>query len=325
MAIIASNHYWVWSLSYEDVQNVLDNKTAFPIDLLLGLPNVNSKQLAEHFFCADLLGLHDHSSFDWLIALLLQGCESVWQGYSALLSSIWFNKLPSAFESESVIALPEFAQLKQDCLADSAIMKIDLMGALWGDSYSRFYLSVCFDKDALFINKDFTQLSTHLVFDDRADLIDFEGDLKQWQSFLRLINVLQFQSHSGFYTQKGIDSFAYDNLMMSLSEKANSPIDGIIESAWELILADAVGTEVALINQLIPLNLPIPHCGFELLNESGEIIAEAFLAWLDYKVVIVLEGYESDTATFTEEGWQVFLNSELDKDLQALLTAFSLN
>lgn len=325
MAIIASNHYWVWSLSYEDVQNVLDNKTAFPIDLLLGLPNVNSKQLAEHFFCADLLGLHDHSSFDWLIALLLQGCESVWQGYSALLSSIWFNKLPSAFESESVIALPEFAKLKQDCLADSAIMKIDLMGALWGDSYSRFYLSVCFDKDALFINKDFTQLSTHLVFDDRADLIDFEGDLKQWQSFLRLINVLQFQSHSGFYTQKGIDSFVYDNLMMSLSEKANSPINGIIESAWELILADAVGTEVALINQLIPLNLPIPHCGFELLNESGEIIAEAFLAWLDYKVVIVLEGYESDTATFTEEGWQVFLNSELDKDLKALLTAFSLN
>jgi hypothetical protein len=281
--------------------------------------------LLDHFACSDLMGLHDLSSFDWLMELLIQGKESVWQGYSALLASIWFKKLSPDFAQESVLALPEFAQLKQDCLADSAIMKIDLMGALWGVSYSRFYLSVCFDKDALFINKDFTQLSTHLVFDDRADLIDFEGDLKQWQSFLRLINVLQFQSHSGFYTQKGIDSFAYDNLMMSLSEKANSPIDGIIESAWELILADAVGTEVTLINQLIPLNLPIPHCGFELLNESGEIIAEAFLAWLDYKVVIVLEGYESDTATFTEEGWQVFLNSELDKDLQALLTAFSLN
>ncbi|MEI6268566.1 MAG: DEAD/DEAH box helicase [Methylococcaceae bacterium] len=324
MAIVASNHYWVWSLSYEDVQNVLDDKTGLPIDLLLGSPNVKAKQWAEHFSCVDLLGLHDQSSFTWLIALLLQGCESVWQRYSALLSFIWFREMTTAFDPASVQSLPEYAQLKLDGIVDSAITKVDRLGTLWGDSYQRLELSVRLDTMA-FNQKDFTQLSTNLVFDDSADLIDFEADLKQWQSFLRLINVLQFQPHSGFYTQKGIDSFAYDNLMMSLSEKVNGPIDGIIESAWELILADAVGTEVALINQLIPLNLPIPQCGFELLNESGEIIAEAFLAWLDYKVVIVLEGYDTDTATLTEKDWQVFLNSELDKDLQALLTAFALN
>jgi hypothetical protein len=62
-----------------------------------------------------------------------------------------------------------------------------------------------------------------------------------------------------------------------------------------------------------------------LLNESGEIIAEAFLAWLDKKVVIVLAGYELDGATFTQKGWQVFLNTELDKDMQTLLSAFDLN
>jgi hypothetical protein len=32
-----------------------------------------------------------------------------------------------------------------------------------------------------------------------------------------------------------------------------------------------------------------------------------------------------DGATLTQKGWQVFLNTELDKDMQTLLSAFDLN
>ena len=198
------------------------------------------------------------------------------------------------------------------------------MGILWGDSYQRLKLSVRLDKVA-FNQKDFTQLSSNLVFDDSADLIDFEGDLKQWQSFLRLINVIQFQPYSGFYTQKGIESLAYDQLIVRTTSTSTGSMDTIIESAWELLLADAVGTEIEFIKQLITLNLPVPQFGFEWLDESGEIIAEAFLAWQDDKVAIVYEGYESDTVTFTEKGWQVFINTELDKDMQPLFNAFASN
>jgi hypothetical protein len=102
-------------------------------------------------------------------------------------------------------------------------------------------------------------------------------------------------------------------------------MDTIIESAWELLLADAVGTEIEFIKQLITLSLPVPQCGFECLDESGEIIAEAFLAWQDDKVAIVYAGYESDTVTFIEKGWQVFINTELDRDMQPLLSAFASN
>jgi len=89
-----------------------------------------------------------------------------------------------------------------------------------------------------------------------------------------------------------------------------------------MILADAIGDEVALINRLSGLNLPLPQCGFELNNEQGEIIAEAFLAWSDLKIVIIFDELEEDSATFTQAGWNVFLNSELAKDIQSLLSAF---
>jgi DEAD/DEAH box helicase domain-containing protein len=325
MAIIASNHYWVWSLTYEDVQNILDDKTTLPIDLFLGMPNVGVKQLVTHFSCDELLGLHDQSSLAWLIRLLTLGDQRVWQDYSAMLTSIWFNKLGSYNDATSLQALPEYAQLKLDWMDESALMKFDLLGAIWGDTYPRFYLSICFDKIALFNKKDFTQLSTILVFDDRNELIDFEGDRIQWQSFLRLINIIQFQPYSGFYTQKGIESLLYDNLIFKPATTSSGSIDIISESAWELILADALGSEIELINRLIPLNLPVPQCSFELLDDSGEIIAEAFLAWLDRKVVIVYVGYETDIEIFVEKGWQVFINTELDKDMHTLLSAFNLN
>jgi hypothetical protein len=259
------------------------------------------------------------------MSVLTVGNETVWQAYSAMLSSIWFNKMSSYMDAASFQSLPVYAQLKLEWLNESALTKVDLLGALWGDNYSRFYMSIGFDKNALLNNKDFTQVSTNLVFDDRHELIDFEADLKQWQCFLRLINVIQFQPYSGFYTQKGIESLAYDNLIVKSASHSTFTIDSITESAWELILADAVGTEIEFIHRLIPLNLPVPQCGFELLDDSGEIIAEAFLAWQDHKVVIVYAGYESDTVTFKEKGWQVFINTELDKDMQSLLSAFALN
>ena len=324
MAIVASNQYWVWSLTYEDVQNVLDDQVALSIDLLLGMPNVKAKALAEYFSCVDLLGLHDQSSFKWLIVLLTQGKESVWQRYSALFGFIWFNSMTPAFDPASIQDLPEYAQLKLEGIVDSAITKVDRLGALWGESYQRLELSVRLDQRA-FNQQDFTQVSTNLIFDDSADLVDFEADLKQWQSFLRLINVIQFQPHSGFYTQKGIESLAYAQLIVRSTSTATGSMDTIIESAWELLLADAVGTEIEFIKKLITLNLQVPQCGFECLDESGEIIAEAFLAWQDDKVAIVYAGYESDTVTFIEKGWQVFINTELDKDMQPLLNAFASN
>ena len=314
MAILASNDFWVWSLSYDDVQNVLDNKPSQHLDLFLNMPNGNVKTLSGTFLCEELVVLHDQSSFAWLIRVLTAADQSIWKRYAAMTCFIWFMKM-GVDTSVSEVTLPDYAQHKLACLDEAAITKTDPSGSLFGNAYQRFYLSLCLDKAAVQQGK-LHQLSATMVFNDESALDESEFDLKQWQAFLRFMNLFQFQSYSSFFTVKGIANQVYADLTVS------HPSPVMASSQWDLLLADAIGDEVAIINRLSGLTLPLPQCGFELNNEQGEIIAEAFLAWSDLKIVIIFDEFEDDSATFTQAGWNVFLNSELNKDIQPLLSAF---
>ena len=315
LAIVATNDFWVWSLSYDDVQYVLDEKSSQPIDLFFGMPIEQTKTLADMFSCDALLGFHDRSSFDWLIILITNADHTIWQRYAALISFIWFMKMDDDTDV-SEIALPEYAQLKLACLDTAAISKRNPSGASLGTGFQRFYLSLHLVKEAI-NRREFDQLSTIIVFDDTVSLDDSNSDLKQWQTFLRLMNLVQFQSLSGFFTTKGIDEHRYDNLLPS------STVSSSNDSQWDILLADAIGEEVAIINFLSTLPLPIPQCGFELVDDQGEIVAEAFLAWVEQKTVLILDDVESDSEIFRQFGWNVYLNSTLIRDVESLLNAFA--
>ena len=314
LAVLASNDFWVWSLSYDDVRSVLDDKPSQHLDLFLAMPNGNAKTLSGTFLCEDLMVFHDQSSFAWLIHVLTAADQSIWERYAAMTCFIWFMKM-GVDASVSELTLPDYAQHKLACLDKAAITKTDSSGSLFGNAYQRFYLSLCVDKAAVQQGK-LNQLSAIMVFNDESVLDESEFDLKQWQAFLRFMNLFQFQPYSSFFTVKGIAEQVYADLTVSHPSPVTAP------SQWDSLLADAIGDEVALINRLSGLTLPLPQCGFELNNEQGEIIAEAFLAWSDLKIVIIFDEFEDDSATFTQAGWNVFLNSELDKDIQSLLSAF---
>ena len=103
----------------------------------------------------------------------------------------------------------------------------------------------------------------------------------------------------------------------------NHPLPLTESSEWDMLLANAIGEEIAIINMLSGLTLPLPECGFELNNEQGEIVAEAFLAWPALKIVIIFDEFVGDRVAFLQAGWKVFSNSGLDKDIQSLLSAFA--
>ncbi|CAA9890368.1 hypothetical protein METHB2_200054 [Candidatus Methylobacter favarea] len=226
---------------------------------------------------------------------------------------IWFMKM-GADTTVSELMLPAYAQHKPACLGKAAITRTDLSGSLFGNAYQRFYLSLSIDKSALQQGR-LNQSRALIVFNDESALE--ESDLKQWQALLRFMNLFQFQPYSSFLTVKGMAEQVYADLTVS------HPPPVMASSQWDLLLADAIGDESAIITRLSGLALPIPQCGFELNNELGEIVAEAFLAWPDLKIVIIFDEFEDDSATFTQAGWNVFLNSGLEKDIQSLLNAFA--
>lgn len=317
LAILAANDYWVWSVSYDDVQSIIEGKPHQHLSLLLDMPNEKAKALSSQFKCEELLSLQDKSSFIWLIQFLNAADHSIWECLAAMTCFVWFLKTKPV---ETALTLPEFAQQQLASLSADAITHADPTGSLFGEAYQRFYLSLTIDKDAIQQGQR-DQLSAMMVFDDQTALIDSDTglDLKQWQALLRFMNLFQFQALSGFFTSKGIAEQKYADLQIS----SPGTVSATSDSAWELLLADAIGDECAVIHFLSTFVVPIPQLGFELNNESGEIVGEAFLAWPTEKIVIIFDDYESDVETFTQAGWKVFLNSGLEMDIQSLLSAFA--
>jgi DEAD/DEAH box helicase domain-containing protein len=309
MAIVVAGGFWAWSLTYDDVQNVLDNKESLHLDLTLGMPNDNVKTLSGRFQCDTLLSLQDKSSFSWLIHLLVQPNQSEWANLAAMVGFIWFQK---ADQDSLGISLPEYAQQNLAGLADSSITKFIENGNVFGETYQRFQVALTLDKVAI-QQGNLDQLSTIIVFNDEPALDHSELDKKQWQGFLRVMNLLQFQTLNGFFTAKGIAEGIYDGIQLSSSFSAAAPSD------WEFLLADAIGAECEIIKKLIDTGVSVPQFGYELENDRGEIVGEAFLAWIDQKVVMIFDEYESDQATFANAGWQAFLVSDFEQDPQSLI------
>jgi hypothetical protein len=228
-----------------------------------------------------------------------------------MIGFIWSQK---AGKDSLEISLPEYAQQNLAGLAASSITKFIENGSAFGETYQRIQVALALDKAAIQQGK-LDQLSTLIVFNDESALDEFELDLKQWQAFLRFMNLFQFQPLNGFFTVKGIAEHIYDGI------KVSSPVSAMAPSNWELVLADAIGSECDIIKKLIDTGVSVPQLGFELENDMGEIVGEAFLAWVDQKVVMIFDEYESDKATFVNDGWQAFLVSEIELNTQSLVTA----
>jgi DEAD/DEAH box helicase domain-containing protein len=311
LAIVASNKFWVWSLSYDDVQNRLDDNDALNFDISLNFPNAGMQAFAQHFSCSELVELNNQSSFIWLIQLLQVADEKIWIRYAAMMGVIWFNTIKNIGNNThfDINLLPGYAQEKH-----SLLNTYTSIGNVV-DSASRLSLNVSVNMQAIQQN-EFDQLAVVIIFDDEKDLDS--NDLYQWQIFLRLINLIQFQQNSCFFTRKGLSENVYDDLILI-------PQNNLHISEWEVLLADTIDdNEKSLICLLSKLDVPIPQCSFELKNSRGEIVAEAFLAWTDQKIAIIFDDFESDRILFTEAGWQVFLVSGLQSDFQHFLNIIKL-
>lgn len=70
-------------------------------------------------------------------------------------------------------------------------------------------------------------------------------------------------------------------------------------------------------------DLPLPEGGYELMDASGGVCAEAELAWREKKIAVLLPEQNDSEARFLEQGWAVFSIAMLVDDpspLRSLLT-----
>lgn len=66
-------------------------------------------------------------------------------------------------------------------------------------------------------------------------------------------------------------------------------------------------------------DLEFPDVGFELMDNTGRVVAEAELAWPSTRVAIVLTTQDDDRKQFESHGWTVFLSSADIEEIRPLV------
>ena len=136
-----------------------------------------------------------------------------------------------------------------------------------------------------------------------------------WNGALRAFNLLQFLPGACWTTRLGIERQLYPEF----GPKLDGPSEPeVADAGWREALSLAAPDLHALLRTLAARGLAAPEVGFELVGESGTVVAEAEAAWPDAKLAVLLPGQEPGSAAFAGAGWRVVTT---DDGAQAAIVA----
>ncbi len=134
---------------------------------------------------------------------------------------------------------------------------------------------------------------------------------REWNGVLRLYNLLQFLPNAWWTTALGVERHMYPEFTVP-----DPPPEAPDSPAWSEAMSLAVPELHSMMRALSAQRVPAPEVGFEMTDASGEVVAEAELAWEAKRIAVLLPG--QDKRSFAEAGWIVFLPDA--PDLAAALT-----
>jgi DEAD/DEAH box helicase domain-containing protein len=307
LAILRSNQFWCWSLTWDDIAKQLDPE--HPVNWPDGLnENLNPQfqqnpvGMYQKYQCENLAAQERAGSFEWLMHYLTHPTAAIWQQWALLRTLAQAH--PQSFVDRS---------WQQQWLGQVQPVIGDMALDFW-------------EPPAQFINGE-VQISPRLSVWHAADLQrhnqlnptgslallkldDTPGpdpeDLKNsWNESLRLLNLYQFLPHVYAITETAIQQ----GQQPLQAEEPTMAADGIPDERWaelaEMVLEDELLPAIATMEQE---NWPLPDAGFELADDRGKIIAEAELAWPSARVaVLATDEYQEACA---QAGWYAFTIEE---------------
>jgi DEAD/DEAH box helicase domain-containing protein len=119
---------------------------------------------------------------------------------------------------------------------------------------------------------------------------------------LRSGNLFQFIDRFDFVTSLGLADQMYDPLLKPISLPYKETLTDQLTALTEMVAPELRD----LCRRIVDRAKVLPEAGFELTNESGEIVATAELAWPERMIAIVLEQEAKGVPRFELAGWRVF-------------------
>ena len=169
--------------------------------------------------------------------------------------------------------------------------------------------------------REFSKICGLLQLDDVSD---FDKTLfkTQWNGFLRLLNLCQFNEHFVFFSKAGLQSHEYGDMLLRAGPQVLQETALLSQHEWQDLKAWSSDETHALLDRLAQNAPMLPIVGYELTNEAGKVIAEAELAWMEQKLAILTAEQNSLADIFKAQHWTTFSVSQALQNFPEFLNTF---
>lgn len=310
-AIVASGKFWVWSVTWEDVESAIAGK----LDTVLA-------------DCLDALCFNPKELLPPSLRSMLS--ESLWSNHALAVLVQWLGTPTGETSDQQVIKMarhagatafrmvpnptkPELkeAQVKLDQFwagfdelqCDRPIKSV-ACGNLNDLSLTlRYFWPHDLVQEALPIpnSPGFILLNEACLHDDIV------GHLL-WRRWLWLFNIFQMLPGVFLATQAGLENRDYSEITVITGVSKSSGGNGAANaSAWERVIEEAMGDLRDGLHTLMDEGFPPPDAvGYEL-EEAGNVVAEAELVWEKQRIVLLLPAHADSESVWISKGWNALM------------------
>ena len=158
-----------------------------------------------------------------------------------------------------------------------------------------------------------------IILEDRPDKVSEEFE-SIWNGYLNMFNLFQFKENSLFMTTKGIEKNLYNEFFKNENIIYEVKEEVLVNEYWEENKEYVDEIMNNLIKALVENNVDNPdEIGYELINEDEEVIALCEIAWINKKVAILTEEQEEFKETFNSNGWNYYIITQDETNFKEIL------
>lgn len=314
-AIRQSKKLRVWTLSWKDVQSVIREQGDYATSTLdpnkmpsgsyIYKPTLNNGK-------ANRLHPDKMSTFELLVQYLEDPDSE--EAFSIHAKAYAMSLLDSRNLNNGVI----FADWKQQIepiimelnLKDSIFELSNTMFGKWKPRSTNSHLTILSGIETTSLQKNGINASITVcaILDDDAETRTDKYEA-EWNGFWQFANVMQFLDVFVAVTKSGVQNHIYstipikDEYVTSVEASIDEPMilwEGIINQVFEQSTKE-------YIQKLSILGIPLPSTvGFELVDDTGAVIAECEMAWEKEKIAILTQQQMDNKDIFEENGWTTY-------------------
>lgn len=321
-SLVSSGQFWVWSVTWDDVEAALEGNAKTDLGSPFG-SHVQHNKLPPHMVVDKTLLQKNAIAvlLDWLASPTLQGVDLFMdrqlvsmQGLAAQLVCLPTDtEKRAAMEADLAMLwsyLPASLQEKplKSSVAGSPIGAEPRIRLYWPHSWAQ-------RSEAL------ERANGLFLLDDNNS--DEKALHVQWRRWLGWYNHLQVLPGMLLATSKALVSSDFSALGERSSGKPATPSQGD-DLAWQAAFNQVVKAVKSGLEELARLEvIPPDVVGYELPDANGDVLAEAELAWVERKVVLLLDNQDDYAPQWQAQGWQyvIALDEKWPGQIAALIKA----